>query len=175
MVDPNSSIWCFRFGPHLRLKTPSIRWALPVLLGNGYLGRRVATAFSRWNEVWLHRFPSLPFGSPLFIPFPLTHFFFPSFPFTWLGSALSVHAQPTFNSGFRSPRSSQSHVLILLSYCAYTHTFVLTLVLLASPRGGVCVCTPWNHRDPVGLFCFLVLFQQGRVTLLSYHTQRSCG
>ena len=42
LVDPNSSIWCLRFGPHLRLKTTSLRWALPVLLGNGYLGRRVA-------------------------------------------------------------------------------------------------------------------------------------
>ena len=39
----------------------------------------------------------------------------------------------------------------------------------------LCVCAPWNHRDPVGLFCFLMLFQQGRVALSSYHTQRSCG
>ena len=25
LVDPTSSLWCLRFGPHFRLKTPSLR------------------------------------------------------------------------------------------------------------------------------------------------------
>ena len=34
---------------------------------------------------------------------------------------------------------------------AHLHV-ALTLALLAPPRGGVCVCAPCSHRDPVGLF-----------------------
>ena len=36
--------------------------------------------------------------------------------------------------------------------------------LLSGQDGGVCVCNPWNHRDPFGLFCLgflLWILQQG--------------
>ena len=34
--------------------------------------------------------------------------------------------------------------------CAHICTFVLALIL--PPLGEACVCNPWNHRDPFGLF-----------------------
>ena len=45
-----------------------------------------------------------------------------------------------FIANTHTPVLSPLHVFILLSYCARTHTFALTLVLLASPPKGVCVC-----------------------------------
>ena len=75
-----------------------------------------------YNEVWFHRFPSPPFGSPF--TFPLhTHFFssffsclpllhvrsshsFRSFARTMV-RALVCTRTSTFNSGVRSPRSRQ--------------------------------------------------------------------
>ena len=38
--------------------------------------------------------------------------------------------------------------------CAHICTLVLALIL--PPLGEACVCTPWNHRDPFGLFLLLV-------------------
>ena len=57
------------------------------------------------------------------------------------------------------PVLSPLHVFILVSYCAHTYTFALTLVLLASPRGGVCVCNPWSDRDPLGLLFGVILIR----------------
>ena len=137
----------------------------------------------RFNEGWLHRLRSPPFGS-LFILSPLhTSFLF----FSFMSSLASCHlisflllrahcpalslymhnilsnqvsGCPGFYNEVGCHRLFQrtwflfiatTHILvpsgplrvfILLSYCAHTHTFALTLVLLASPRGGVCVCVP---------------------------------
>ena len=38
--------------------------------------------------------------------------------------------------------------------CAHMCTFALTLVFRLPSGRRVCVCNPWNHRDPFGLFCF---------------------
>ena len=56
-------------------------------------------------------------------------------------------------------RSCPLHVFILLSYCAHIHTSALTLVRLASPRGGVCVCVPLIITG-IPLDCFSS-FEQG--------------
>ena len=37
--------------------------------------------------------------------------------------------------------------------CAHICTLVLALIL--PPLGEACVCNPWNHRDPFGLFRFV--------------------
>ena len=50
---------------------------------------------------------------------------------TWFPFIATAHLCPVL---------SPLHVFILLSFCVHTHTFALTLVPLASPRGGVCVC-----------------------------------
>ena len=124
------------------------------------------------NEVWLHRFRSPPFGSPFHpFPFSHFFSFMSSLASCPVISSLSFFWAHTawplvctratyFQIRFRCHRlflrtwflfiatthtlvpSCPLHVFILLSYCARTHTFALTLVLLASPRGGVCVCVP---------------------------------
>ena len=38
--------------------------------------------------------------------------------------------------------------------CAHICTLVLALIL--PPLGEACVCNPWNHRDPFGLFLLFV-------------------
>ena len=47
-VDPNSSLWCLRFGPHFLLKTPGslgLSWTFQDL---GFLGWRVAPLSSQY-------------------------------------------------------------------------------------------------------------------------------
>ena len=70
------------------------------------------------------------------------------------------------------PSRLPSHVFILLSLLR-AHLHICPSLNFCLPLGRrVCVCAPCSHRDPVGLF---FPFQQGRVALSSYHTQRSCG
>ena len=60
------------------------------------------------------------------------------------------------------PVLSPFHVFVLLSYCAHTNTFALTLVLLASPQGGrVCVTLGLTGILSDCFFCFLPHYGRG--------------
>ena len=77
------------------------------------------------------------------------------------------------------PSRLPSHVFILL-FLLRAHLHLCPSLNFASPRGGVCVCNLWNHRDPFGLFCFGFAsnFTAGGPSTLGWHgptkTHPSC-
>ena len=125
------------------------------------------------------RFGFIGFGPlhvvPLFIlsPLPISFLFFSfmsslaSCPVSSSLSFFCVHtARPLvctcttyFQIRFQVCPVLSSSCLHSFVFCAHAHTFARTLVLLASPRGGVCVCVPLVVTG-IPLSCFYLL-QQG--------------